>query len=108
MKLKQSDLVFDLAQVLFGSNPIPGFDPFTIQGVRNVDGTNNNLLHIPLFNDQFNHVVNTDSFGASNQPFIFLRPASFRDGPAADNQTVEVAPGVFLPGVFGDNYNKDS
>jgi Ca2+-binding RTX toxin-like protein len=106
MKLKQSDLVFDLAQVLFGSNPIPGFDPFTIQGIRNVDGTNNNLLHIPLFNDQFNHVVNTDSFGASNQPFIFLRPASFRDGPAADNQTVEVAPGVFLPGVFGDNYNK--
>ncbi len=85
MFLKQSDLDFILAQVLFGANPPPGTDPFTIQGIRNVDGGFNNLLHIPNFVDQYGQTVNTDSFGTSNTPFIRVSTPSFRDGPGASD-----------------------
>jgi Ca2+-binding RTX toxin-like protein len=77
MLLKQSDLDFVLAQVLFGANPPAGTDPFTIQGIRNVDGTFNNLLHIANFVDQYGNTVNTDTFAVSNQPFIHMTAPSF-------------------------------
>lgn len=100
MRLFQSDIDFILAQILFGANPPFGTDPFTIQGIRNADGLFNNLLHIPDFIDQYGNLVNTDTFGASNQPFIFMTSKLFLNGPAADNQTLAGFPGM----VFGDNY----
>jgi Ca2+-binding RTX toxin-like protein len=83
MRLKQADLDFTLAQILFGANPPAGTDPFTIQGIRNVDGTFNNLLHLTI-PDQFGTAnpltwVNTDTFGVANQPFIHQTTANFRD-----------------------------
>ena len=86
MILQQSDLDFLLAQNLFGAYPPVGTDPFTNEGIRNVDGTFNNLLHIATFADQYFDpalrpwlgLVNTDTFGNSNQPFIHLTTPEFR------------------------------
>ena len=112
--LKQSDLDFTLAQILFGANPPPGTDPFIQDGIRNVDGTNNNLLHILSFPDQYGNFVDTDGFGVTDQAFIYQTPQGgpdgiFHDGPTADLQTATalgfptadffVAPGT----LFGDD-----
>lgn len=103
MKLLQSDLTFVLAQYSAGAVPPLGSDPFASLGIRNVDGTFNNLLHLIGYTDQYGYTVNTDTYGTSNQPFIFLTPKSFRDGAAADNQTLT----GFPPGMlFGDNYGQ--
>ena len=116
MKLKQSDLDFILAQIVFGATPAPGTVPIDIRGIRNVDGTFNNLLHIngfdPLtpFTDQYGDTVNTDSFGTSNQPFINVTPKVFDNGPTADAQLpaalgFPIAAAFAAPGAtFGDNY----
>ena len=99
MKLKQSDLAFQLAQVIFGTQA--PFDPFDFSGIRDVSGTNNNALHITNFIDQYGHTVNTDTFAVANHAFIRMTDVVVRNGPAADNQTL---PG-FPPGMlFGDNY----
>jgi Ca2+-binding RTX toxin-like protein len=109
MRLKQSDLDFTLAQVLFGANPGLGTDPLTIQGIRNVDGTNNNLLHVTLI-DQFLQSVNTNTFGTANQPFIHVTPEVFRNLPGADGQLpallgFPLAAAFAPPGAtFGNNY----
>jgi Ca2+-binding RTX toxin-like protein len=93
MKLNQADLDFILAQILFGSSPPPGTDPFTIQGIRNVDGSFNNLLHLADFVDQHGHLVNTDTYGMSNQPFERLTTEIYRDMPGTSG----------VPG-FDNNY----
>src|SRR5262245_49119196 len=86
MILKQADLDFILAQIRNpGANPLPGFDPFSSAGIRNVDGVNNNLLNIDPTNpdtpfvDQFGHSVFTNTFGTSNQPFIVETHKTFVD-----------------------------
>ncbi len=100
MQLFQSDLDLMLDAIIFGASPIPGTDPFTQEGIRNVDGTFNNLLHIFPFPDQYLdqttldpfdiHMVNTDDYGVTDQPFIYFTPRGgpdgvYYDGPGPDS-----------------------
>ena len=100
MLLKQSDLDFMLAQILFGSNPPAGTNPFSTQGIRNVNGFFNNLLHNPNFVDQYGNLVNTDTFGTPNVPFIYMAPKVF-DNLASNGDNVD--PATFIannPALF--------
>ena len=97
LKLDITDLLFFLDANLVGANPPAGTDPFSTLGLRNVDGVNNNLLHIPLpagpgdpaFIDQHGDVVDTDTFGAINQPFIFDSTQTFRNFALGDSQALD-------------------
>src|SRR6476620_8161204 len=88
LKLSPADLLFIQAAVLAGKNPLPGTDPLATTGLRNVDGTNNNILHT-TFPDQYAQTLPTDTFGATNQPFIHLTPAVFRTAPASNLPAVQ-------------------
>ena len=81
-------LTFVLAQYRAGANPPLGSDPFSSLGIRNVDGSFNNLLHLVGYVDQYGYTINTDSLGIANQPFIYLTPKSFDNGAAADDQVL--------------------
>lgn len=91
MKLLQSDIDFALAQVLFGANPAPGTDPFTTLGIRNVDGSNNNLLNQTLV-DQFGNTVSTTTYGVKDQPFIYSTTKVFRVDAAGNVYTTLASP----------------
>lgn len=97
-KLTTADLLAIQAQILLGSQPAPGTDPFSNLGLRSVDGTFNNISNVnnQTTIDQFGNAVNASTFGNVNQPFIYsttpvfagaspLRPAIDQpSGPAAN------------------------
>ncbi|MGD9879913.1 MAG: peroxidase family protein [Reyranella sp.] len=81
-QLTTEDLLVIQAAILAGAKPPIGTDPFSLQGIRTVDGTFNNISHTVLV-DQYGDTVNTDTFGNVNQPFIYIAPPVFRDIGAA-------------------------
>lgn len=83
-QLNTADLLVIQAAILAGAKPPIGTDPFSIQGIRTVDGTFNNISHVSIV-DQYGNFVNTDTFGGLNQPFIYYTTPNFVD----------------LPGTFG-------
>ncbi len=85
--LNQTDLAFLLAQVNFGSVPPSGTAVDDPSGIRNVDGT-------------FNNIGGNPSFGVTDQNFLRTTTSIFHNGPGADGITL---PG-FGPTLFGDNY----
>jgi Ca2+-binding RTX toxin-like protein len=87
-KLTTADLLVIQAAILAGKAPPIGTDPFSTQGLRNVDGTFNNITH-SIIVDQYGNTINTDLFGVTNQPFIYFADPNFKQyqqpaGPAAD------------------------
>jgi Ca2+-binding RTX toxin-like protein len=98
-KLSPADLLFIQAQVLFGSNPPPGTPFDSLLGLRNVDGTNNNISGVVLATDQFGQTnVNTSTFGTVDQPFIREIPATFETAPVPNPAIIAPIPG------FGSSY----
>jgi Ca2+-binding RTX toxin-like protein len=90
--LNQADLAFLLAAVdpaTGGSNPPAGTDPFSLAGLRTIDGTNNNLTHT-VITDQHGNTVDTDTFANVDQPFFHIEP-----------NTPNVYTGTYTPGVGG-------
>ena len=87
MQLFQSDIALMLDAIIFGAEPIPGTDPFTQEGIRNVDGTFNNLLHISPFPDQYGNFIDTDGYGVKDQKFIYQTGQVLHDGPELDIAT---------------------
>src|SRR5262245_22386632 len=77
-KLTTADLLVLQTAILAGGHPVIGTDPFSTAGLRNVDGTFNNITH-SLIVDQYGEVINTDTFGNSNQPFVYFVTPIFRD-----------------------------
>jgi Ca2+-binding RTX toxin-like protein len=81
MKLSAADLAFLNAQTLFGANPPAGTDPFSLEGLRNVDGTNNNISGVTAadgFVDQFGAPIDTARFGNKDQAFSHAATRHFR------------------------------
>ena len=81
-QLNTADLLVIQAAILAGSKPPIGTNPSSIQGIRGVDGTFNNISHVSLV-DQYGNFVNTDTFGNVNQPFIYYTTPNFVDLPGA-------------------------
>ena len=69
--LNLADLFFLQTQVNLGWFQPPGTDPFSLLGLRAVDGTNNNLIHQTIV-DQYGNTVDTDTFANVNQPFFHM------------------------------------
>ncbi|MGD9669418.1 MAG: peroxidase family protein [Hyphomicrobiaceae bacterium] len=73
--LNIADVLFLQAQVLAGSTPPPGTDPFSLLGLRAVDGTFNNLTNT-LVVDQYGNIVQTSTFANVDQPFFSFTAAA--------------------------------
>ncbi|MGE0055201.1 MAG: peroxidase family protein [Hyphomicrobium sp.] len=67
--LNLADVLFLQAQVIFGSTPPPGTDPFSLLGLRAVDGSFNNLTNTIVV-DQYGNIVQTNTFALVDQPFF--------------------------------------
>jgi len=76
-KLSTADLLFIQAQILAGSKPPIGTDPFSLLGLRGVDGTFNNISHV-LRTDQYGDEINTDHYANVGRPFIYFTDPEFR------------------------------
>ncbi len=69
-QLKQADLLFLIQQLLPASQGVVGGpDPFSLLGLRTVDGTANNLTNLMIV-DQYGNSVHTNTFANANQPFF--------------------------------------
>src|SRR5712675_1862349 len=96
-KLTPADLLFLQAQTLFGPNPPAGTPVDSLLGLRNVDGGSNNLTHLTIadgFIDQYGHLVNTDTFGNADQPFIHQTTAVFGSSYAQGLSVLDASPRV--------------
>ncbi|MGB3277690.1 MAG: peroxidase family protein, partial [Pseudorhodobacter sp.] len=65
------DILFMFNEVQTGASPAPGTDPFAPVGIRTIDGTNNNISGLTLF-DQYGNLIDTATFGNVNQGFFHL------------------------------------
>ncbi|MFD0916530.1 peroxidase family protein [Pseudahrensia aquimaris] len=70
-KINWFDMQFMFDNIIFGDSPPQGTDPFSLQGIRALDGANNNLLDQTIV-DQHGQVVHTDTFGLLDQKFFHL------------------------------------
>jgi Ca2+-binding RTX toxin-like protein len=70
-KLTVADILFMFNQVQIGDTPAPGTDPLAPVGIRAIDGSNNNISGMTLF-DQYGNLVDTATFGATDQGFFHL------------------------------------
>ncbi len=69
-QLNLADLAFLLDQTLPVNQGISGVtDPFSLLGLRTIDGTNNNLTNVMVV-DQFGNLIDANLFANVNQPFI--------------------------------------
>ncbi|EFL88146.1 peroxidase family protein [Ahrensia sp. R2A130] len=64
-----ADLLFLNEQVVLGANPPPGGDVLSPLGIRAIEGSNNNITH-QMIVDQYGRIVDTDTFGTVDQPFL--------------------------------------
>jgi len=97
-KLTTTDLLAIQAQILFGSQPAPGTDPFSNLGLRSVDGTFNNISHL-IITDQYGDVVNTNSFANSDVPFVYFTAPIFAGAPGSIRGAIE-QPGAAPAAVY--------
>ncbi|MFY0312398.1 peroxidase family protein [Leisingera sp. D0M16] len=67
--LNITDILFMFDNVLLGDTPAPGADPLAPDGIRTIDGTNNNISGQTLI-DQFGNLVDTATFGNTNHGFV--------------------------------------
>jgi Ca2+-binding RTX toxin-like protein len=100
--LNLADLFFLQTQVIFGAAPPPGTDPFSLLGIRALDGSNNNLTHL-LNLDQHGQTVDTDTFGVVNQPFFNIYGRTSAVGTAVTPYSVTYAPGTDVSPPISDS-----
>ena len=93
-KLDVTDLAFLKAQVDFGfANAFT--DPLSLEGLRSIDGTFNNITAETIL-DQYNNEVDTDTFANNGQVFFNIHQSVF--GPSLTAYT----PGVGAAGDVAD------
>jgi len=92
-QLNTADLLVIQAAILAGSKPPLGTVFNSTQGLRGVDGTFNNISHATIF-DQYGDIVNTDTYGNVNRPFIYFTTPVFRDigAPAGTDNYAQIGP----------------
>lgn len=64
-----ADVQFFLDNINIGDTPLPGADPFLPDGIRTIDGSNNNIFGGNVI-DQWGNFVSTDTFGLTGEGFI--------------------------------------
>lgn len=67
--LNIADIIFMFDNVVLGDSPAPGADPLAPDGIRTIDGSNNNISNQMQF-DQFGNLVDSTTFGNANQGFV--------------------------------------
>jgi len=89
-QLRQADLVFLITQLLPGSQGVSGVtDPFSLLGLREIAGTNNNLTNVVIV-DQYGNTIDTNLFANADQPFFNV--SNFV--PVANTQDNNYTPGL--------------
>ncbi len=68
-KLTPTDIQFLFDNILLGDTPLPGADPLAPDGIRTIDGTQNNITGLTIL-DQYGNLVDSGTFGNVNQFFI--------------------------------------
>lgn len=100
-KLTTADLLFMQAQILFGSQPPIGTDPFSLQGIRSVDGRFNNISDQELV-DQYGDIIHSSRFAVANHAFVHFVDPVYKDGPRLPSPDPNFGPGP-TP-LWDDNY----
>lgn len=67
--LNITDVLFMFNNVNLGDTPAPGADPLAPAGIRAIDGSNNNITGLTIF-DQYGNLVDSATFGAVNEGFF--------------------------------------